>query len=211
MAKLLQQGTRVAIFGDSHMEALGPRLRQLLPQQLGVQLTNVTARRGWSVPGYLRAGDVPQLVRGAEVVIVELGGNDAALQRGPQQHGSEVVQLLRQIGDKKVIWVGPGVTRRADLEAYRGPIRGAQRQAVERAGGVWIDSQPLTRPQDLRSDQVHFSAAGYDHWARQLLPKLAKAGEGRADASFPTWWIGPAAVGVGVLFAFGAYEWSRRA
>lgn len=205
MSRFLRPGVRIAIFGDSHMEALGPRLSRSLPS-LGVTLTNVTARRGWSVPGYLSAGDVAELVRGTDVVVVELGGNDASLRRSPERHAQEVQRLLEQIGDKKVIWISPGVTLRADLESYRGPIRGAQKQVVENAGGVWIDSRPLTRSGDLRSDGVHFSASGYDHWATGLRAQLAKAG-----TSAPRWWIGPAVAGGAALFAVGAYAWSRQA
>lgn len=206
MSKLLRPGTRVAVFGDSHMEALGPRLSRSLPS-LGVVLTNVTARRGWSVPGYLSAGDVPELVRGADVVVIELGGNDASLRRSPERHAEEVGRLLDQVGrEKKVLWISPGVTLRADLESYRGPIRGAQKKVVEEAGGVWIDSRPLTSSGQLRSDGVHFSAAGYDQWAAGLQSKLAAA-----STKAPRWWIGPAVAGGAALFAIGAYAWSQRA
>lgn len=205
MAKLLRPGTNVAIFGDSHMEALGPRLRRELPA-LGLRLTHVEARRGWSTRRYLRSGDIPALTRGADVVIVELGGNDAAAHIGPEGHASDVQQVIQEVAPAKVIWVGPGVTLREDLERYRGPIRRAQRRVVEGAGGAWIDSQSLTRPGDLRSDQVHFSASGYDHWTQELVPKLMSARSG-GDLQ----WVGPIAVGVSGLIAFGAWLWTREA
>lgn len=204
MAKLLQPGTRVAVFGDSHMEALGPRLRRELPQ-LGIQLTNVEARRGWSTRRYLSSGDIPALTRGADVVVVELGGNDAAAHIGPEGHAADVDRVIRAVAPAKVIWVGPGVTLREDLETYRGPIRHAQKRVVESAGGAWIDSQPLTRTADLRSDRVHFSPTGYDHWTSVLVPKLAQARSGGGVG-----WAGPVAVTSAAALAFGAWLWSRR-
>lgn len=203
MSKLLQPGTRVAIFGDSHMEALGPRLRAAL-ESAGITVTNVVARRGWSLRGYVASGDIASIVQGADVVIVELGGNDAAQRIDSMRHGADVEAALRQVGGRKVIWIGPGVTLREDLERYRGPIRAAQHVVLDREGHVWVDSQSLTRESDLRDDGVHFSSAGYDRWAEALMPELMKAGESS------TWWIGPVAAGGGALFALGAYLWYRR-
>lgn len=204
---MLNPGTRVALIGDSHMEALGPRLVRLIPDQLGARVVNVEARRGWSTRAYLRSRDLPALAAGADVVVIELGGNDAAAQIGPEQHAEDVQAVIAAVAPAKVVWVGPGVTLRQDLESYRGPIRQAQRMVVEREGGAWIDSQPLTRAQDLRSDRIHFTAQGYDEWARKLVPKLASAKPG---GEFPTWWIGPAIAGGAGLFALAAWAWSRR-
>lgn len=204
MAKLLRPGTNVAIFGDSHMEALGPRLRRALPEK-GLQLTHVEARRGWSTRRYLGSGDIPGLTRGANVVIVELGGNDAAAHIGPERHADDVARVIREVAPAKVIWVGPGVTLREDLERYRGPIRHAQKRVVESAGGAWIDSQPLTRTGDLRADEVHFSSGGYDHWTEQLVPKLMGARVGGGSG-----WVGPIAVAGAGTLAFAAWLWSRQ-
>jgi hypothetical protein len=113
--------------------------------------------------------------------------------------------LLRQIGNRKVVWVGPGVTARADLERYRGPIRQAQKQRVRGAGHRWVDSQPMTRRDELRGDGVHFSAPGYDRWASALVEALAE--EEGLDL-LP--WVGPVSVGVASLFLLGAWLWSRR-
>lgn len=207
MAKLLQPGTRVAWIGDSHSEALGPLMAQLLPQHTGAQFVrSPEARRGWSVRRYVRSGDVPALSRGAEVVVVELGGNDASAGIGPSAHAQDVQQMIQQIGaDKKVIWIGPGVTLREDIEAVRGPIRAAQRRAVEATGNVWVDAQPLTRTDELAGDRVHFRMTGYRNWARRMLPVLAAAGTAVGVA-----WLGPVALGLAGLFAVGAWWWSRR-
>jgi hypothetical protein len=117
--------------------------------------------------------------------------------------------VLGQLAGKRVIWLGPGVTTRPDLEAYRDPIRDAQRQVVESAGGAWINSQDLTRERELRDDGVHFSAGGYDRWAQALLPRLARVVGGPQGSQGLPVWVGPVAVGAGALFALGAYLWSR--
>lgn len=175
MSAWLAPGVRVAWIGDSHSEALGPRLARSLPAATGVVFVrSPVARRGWSVRRYLSEGDVPALVAGADLVIVELGGNDASLGVSAEQHARDVERLLAQIGSRKVIWVGPGVTTRADLAAARAPVRQAQAQVVRAANGEWIDSSSLTRSSDLGPDGVHFRVSGYDHWATQLLDALKR-------------------------------------
>jgi len=204
--RVLQPGKRVAIIGDSHMQALGPRLRTALPAATGVQLLRVEARPGWSVRGYVASGDVPALSRGADVVVIELGANDASNRIGPEAHGRDVQEMLAQVAPAQVIWVGPGVTERVDLESYRGPIRSVQKRVVESAGGVWIDAQPLTNKADLRADKVHYTIpGGYDRWTARLVPVLAAAGAPSSRA-----WLGPAILGSAALVAIGAWWWSRR-
>lgn len=199
----LLPGTRVALLGDSHMEALGPRLRRLLEDRLGVRVVNVEARRGWSTRRFVQSGDVPRLTAGVDVAIVELGGNDAAAGIGGAAHAVDVKALLGQVRAPRVIWIGPGVTKRSDLEAARGPIRDAQREAVEGHGAAWIDGQPLTRESELRRDRIHFSGDGYTAWAGRLLPHLAKAPAGGLSLS----WIAPAAFAGAAGLA--AYAWWR--
>jgi len=146
---ILQPRKRIVLIGDSHMEALGPRLTRSLPR-LGVSVLGATANRGKSAHWYVAQGIVPALTRGADVVIFELGGNDASQHRTATEHKRDVATLIQQARPAEVIWIGPGVTTRADLEAYRHPIRGAQKSVVSGAKGAWIDSQPLTRIADRR-------------------------------------------------------------
>lgn len=207
---MIGPGTRVALIGDSHMEALGPRLRQLLPAQLGAIVVRVEPRRGWSTKRYRQTGAVSALAAGADVVVIELGGNDASVGIGPTEHARDVSALVRAAAPAKVIWVGPGVTLRPDLEAYRAPIREVQRQVVPALGGAWIDGQSLTRAQDLRSDRVHYTAPGYERWATALVPLLARAqpGETLSDSVWP--WLGPVLVGSTAAAVLGVWWASRR-
>lgn len=202
---ILQPQKRVVLIGDSHMEALGPRLSRSLPQ-LGVTVLGATANRGKSARWYVTQGIVPSLTRGADVVIFELGGNDASQHRLPEEHKRDVAALIGQARPAEVIWIGPGVTERADLEAYRGPLRMAQKAIVRGAKGAWIDSQGLTRKSDLRSDGVHFTMPGYDRWAALLQQRLATVA---AASPFPVW-VGPVAFGALALGGFMLYRRSRR-
>jgi lysophospholipase L1-like esterase len=207
---MIAQGSRVVLIGDSHMEALGPRLQRLMPERLDVQVVGVEARRGWSTRRYLQSGDLPRLRGDADVAVVELGGNDAAARIGPDAHATDVRRVMDVLAPARVIWVGPGVTTRADLESYRGPIRHAQKRTVEERGGSWIDSQPLTAEGKLARDGVHFTASGYTEWANALLGELHTPRSGSSSGGDYRWVAGVAAAGAAGLFALGAFLWSRK-
>lgn len=204
MSVLLPPGARVALIGDSHMQALGPRLQRIL----GSRVVRVEAQPGWSTRSYLNAGTLPALARGADVVVVELGGNDASSHMSPSAHATNVERVTEQVRPARVVWVGPGVTARADLEALRGPIRDAQKRVVEAGGDSWLDARPMTKLDELRTDGVHFSASGYDRWAQVLAMELTR--ERMTLGTGVPWWAGPVALGVAGLVAIGAYEWWRR-
>lgn len=208
---ILGRGKRVVIIGDSHMEALGPRLRARLPRVAGVTIQHIEPRRGWSARRYLREGGVASLTRGADVVIFELGGNDAAARISPEIHARDIATLMSQAAPAKVIWVGPGVTLRPDLETARAPLREMQARVVPEQGGAWVDGQPMTRESDLRSDRVHFSASGYTHWADQLAPALARVSVGQSTGiGGRRRWIGPMLLVGSAAAAAAMFLWSRR-
>jgi len=213
---ILGPGKRVVIIGDSHMEALGPRLARRLPSDTGVTVQHVEPRRGWSARRYVREGGIRSLTRGADVVIIELGGNDAAASIGPARHAQDIATLMDQAAPASVIWVGPGVTLRPDLEAARAPLRATQRQVVPARGGAWIDSQPMTRESDLAPDRVHFRRAGYAWWTDQLAPALARVGSGRVvvgknggGGGLPVW-VGPTILGGAALVGLTLFLIGRR-
>ncbi|HEY5657769.1 MAG TPA: SGNH/GDSL hydrolase family protein [Myxococcota bacterium] len=234
---VLSRGKRVVIIGDSHMEALGPRLRTRLPRAAGVIVQHVEPRRGWSARRYVGSGIVRGITRGADVVIFELGGNDASANVSPARHARDIATLISQAAPAQVIWVGPGVTLRPELEAARAPLRATQARVVPEQGGAWVDAQPMTRTADLAPDGVHFRAAGYTRWADQLAPALASVsagaggiapqpggaqpGKGGAAPSIPggskpgggtdsRWWVAPAILAGTATLALAIVLWSRR-
>ncbi|HMO12144.1 MAG TPA: glycoside hydrolase family 3 N-terminal domain-containing protein, partial [Actinotalea sp.] len=97
-------------------------------------------------PGFVLDGDEPDeaaerevaaAAEGADVAVVQLGGNVASLGVSKAAHATDVCRLLDQIaavGVPRVIWVGPGVTRLDDLELARQPVRQAQAETVAGAG-----------------------------------------------------------------------------
>lgn len=188
--------TKIAFIGDSHMQGLKPRLERMIP---GANLLRIEARPGWSARRYARSGDVPRLTRGADVVVFELGGNDASAGISPIQHGEDVRKLIMQAQPAKVIWVAPGITGRSELEANRARLKPIQKKLVQAADGVWIDGHKLTDRKYLRSDLVHYTSAGYDAYAKALARKLARLGRGAPPWVLPVG-VGAAAVG-GLLLA----------
>lgn len=185
--------TQIAFIGDSHMQGLKPRLQRMVPD---ANLLRIEARPGWSARRYARSGDVPHLARGADVVVFELGGNDASAGISASQHAEDVRELIMQAQPAKIIWVAPGITGRADLETNRALLKPVQKRLVESAGGIWIDGHKLTDRQYLRSDRVHYTMAGYDAYAKALVEKLKRLGRGKAPP-----WVLPVGIGAAVVGA----------
>lgn len=163
------------LIGDSHMEALGPRLQQMLGGK--GHRVGFVAHRGWSVRRYVRERNLERTVwarQPYDTVVIELGGNDGVSVPSPEQHAEEmralVEQLIRSgaIGEgTRVVWFGPAVadSTRTDHDA----IAEIQRRV---SPVKWIDSRPLTKKAYLRSDRLHFTGEGYTHWAEGITRKL---------------------------------------
>jgi len=188
------------LIGNSHMEALGPRLKRALEQR-GHRVTKVDARRGWSVPRWVRSGDLRRLRGVRHRVVVELGGNDGVPPLPSRaDHAEDIAAALDQLidsgiisGPRDVIWVGPAVAdapERTDHDA----ISQYQKTIVPALGMKWVDSRPLTSKHLLRRDRIHFSREGYDQWAARLVPRLLPPQTGKAAL-----WIGGAILGLALL------------
>lgn len=186
--------TKVAFIGDSHMQGLQPRLQRLISD---ANLRRIEARPGWSARRFARSGEVPRLTRGADVVVFELGGNDASAGISPMDHAEDVRQLIMQAQPAKVVWVAPGITGRAELEANRARLKPIQKKLVESAGGIWIDGHKLTDRQYLRSDLVHYTRAGYDAYAKALVDKLKNLGAPAVPK-----WVLPVGLGAAAIGGF---------
>lgn len=188
----------IVFIGDSHMQGLKPRLERLLPSIPGLRLLHIEARPGWSARRYARSGDVERLARGANVVVFELGGNDASAGISPGEHAADVRRLIMQAQPAKVIWIAPGVTEIPDLEANRALLKPVQKKLVNAADGIWIDGHDLTSAEFLRADRVHYSAAGYDAYARAIFTKLMDLMKGTSTPG----WVIPLGLGAAAVGAF---------
>jgi lysophospholipase L1-like esterase len=171
-------GPSVALVGDSHMEALGPRLRRALIAK-GARHVLVEANRGKSARWYSRTSEgraALRRARAADVVIVELGGNNREFDRDTylSMMGSVIAQVSGP-GAKKVIWVGPPASnpaRAPEVAEFHEKTSRLQTIGARAAGASrWIDSRPMTRS-GWAPDGVHFTRDGYDRWASSLMKKL---------------------------------------
>jgi len=158
-------GKTIAIVGDSHMEALGPRLRTMLASK-GARVVFVEARRGWSTARYAATGlRIPQ----ADIVLIELGGNDRPTSRA--SYASSIRTVLSFVpSGARVIWIGPAIETRTDID--HDLVAELQRQIVPSLGAGWWDGRSMTRAADLRSDRLHFTSTGYDSWASKISNRL---------------------------------------
>lgn len=173
--------TRVALVGDSHSQALFPRIRSVF-ETAGISVVLEESRPGWSLKKYLVDGLVGRL-RAArpDFVVLSLGGNDR-----PQSLASYRAQVegflfdLGGMGVKRVLWNGPADTSAAAAKAVRDAhdtVRSNLQLILAEAHPevTFFDAFPVT-DYGHRDDGVHFtfeSGGGYDRWATALRGELA--------------------------------------
>lgn len=168
----------IALLGDSHMQALGPDLETLLAAD-GHRVVRVTANAGWSTARYLQSGLVRGGTQGAELAIVELGGNDRYVAEiGLQAYAVQLAQLRSQVASPKVLWVGPAFTPDPEVGPDHNRAAAAQSKIVPKLGdATWFDSRPYTqsgqRGMDTTMERVHFTPEGYQAWAKGIRDAVA--------------------------------------
>ncbi len=174
---------RVYAIGDSHMQALGPRLAAALGPDFDFK-----ARPGASTLDFAGAA-VPAPYVNADLIIVELGGND----RGEQgaARAALIASLRAQAPGARILWVGPAAAR---SDTWTSGIHNIQADSQAAQLSDWMDSRPVTGG-NWRDDGVHFTPEGYDRWAAAIAAE--------AQRRVTQWW--PWAIfGVGAL-GFGAW------
>jgi len=176
---------RIYMLGDSHTQALGPRVRDLLSEH------EVTYE---AFPGRRTSAALEQSSPPADIdlAIVALGGNDwgdASLPR------AQLVQALQARG-ARVVWIGPAYA--TDQAVDRRHLRQTHDQSVQlpRLGVRFYDSRPWTAS-GHRADGVHFTGTGYNAWASNIAD-VARSHAGAAAAGGAV--AALALVGVGLLF-----------
>lgn len=192
------RGKRIVLIGDSHMEALGPRLKRLLEAQ-GNEVGFV-AKRGWSSRRYLASAEGRDaLGMGAlgDVVVIELGGNNREFDE--REYRNQIGQVLRATGkpSSSIIWVGPPASNAAvapEVAQHHERTSRLQRRIVPMFRARWVDSRPMTRS-GWAPDGVHFTREGYDRWASKLVRGL------EGGSSWWPWALGGAVLVGGVVIA----------
>lgn len=166
-------GKRVLIVGDSHSQVLGPLLAARLRSR-GARVVDVVANPGWSTARYLSEGNVASKAAraGADVVIIELGGNDWP--RSLEAYAGQLGELVRRVQrtGARVIWLGPATATKEPWKANHRKVASWQSSVLPQMGVEWIDSIRHTYG-GHRADGVHFTRTGYAAWADGIIDELS--------------------------------------
>ena len=169
---------RIALIGDSHSQALWPRLRPAL-EAAGYTVVLQEANPGWSEATYLQKGGLGERIRAArpDLVVFELGGNNQKMDATNYRKDAEALVLLAQQAGASVLWFGPPASdpvRAPETARRHAATTRLQNGLLTRLGVYWVDSRPFTQT-GQRDDGVHFNAAGYANWARAMAPYVDRA------------------------------------
>lgn len=166
----------VALIGDSHSQALFPRVRPQLTAG-GLRVVLEEARPGWSLSRYIADGVIERIESARpDLVIVSLGGNDrpAATANYPAMV-QDFLDRLFASGVEHVVWNGPADTSiAADVSVTRAhrQVRDLLRDTLSLQDNVtWVDAFPVTGS-GHRADGVHFEGPGYTRWANHLVGQV---------------------------------------
>lgn len=159
---------KLLYIGDSHVQALGPRVREALGERYDV---TTVAHAGKSSRWFAEGPLEEALARyEPDIVVLSLGGNDAIW--GERSHEGYVREILAQVWKANAIplWVGPFYATRDDVAERHNETGDRLRFWLGNYGVPYLDGRPISQDATLRSDGVHFSfdEAGYGHIARHI-------------------------------------------
>jgi lysophospholipase L1-like esterase len=163
---------RISLIGDSHAQALWPRVTAALSGQHDV--VNSIAQPGWSEAKYLSSWQLPGIFAAArpDLVVYELGGNNQALNASAYRPTVEsLVRLAREQG-AQVLWVGPATAYREPWASAHEATANLQKSILPGLGVTWLDSRGVTQSAPHSADGVHLQPAGYDAWARAITSTI---------------------------------------
>jgi acyl-CoA thioesterase-1 len=180
----------VTVLGDSLSSGYGLPAAQALPVQLQRELRALgvdAAVRGEAVAGSTTAGGLRRVdnVRGADLCVVALGGNDLLNFIAPAQVRANLDAIVSRLKGRGVSVVLAGLQAPAELGAYARSFNAvfpavAQAQRVplhpHLLSGVLLDSRYN------QEDLVHPNALGVRIIAQRLAPTVAKALKAKAAA-----------------------------
>ncbi len=177
----------VYVLGDSHTQALGPRIKTRFP---GLAVTYQ------AFPGHStrRAHAKATIPWGEQAIVLSLGGND----RGDQSaaRAALVAAVKKRNPAARILWFGPFD---AEEHATAGPAHNEQAEAQRRQlpglGVTWVDTRPFSRS-GHRGDNVHFTMATYSRIADAMKSHISRIMSAASAA--------PAAAAGGGLLVIGA-------
>lgn len=168
----------LALIGDSHTQALWPRVSKALAPS-GYTVVLQEAQPGWSEASFRsKKSDLPARLAEArpEVVVIELGGNAQKVGDAYAEDARWLVTAAKDAGAKRILWYGPATSVASinqDAATRHERTANTQSTLLPSLGVEWHDSRPLTLT-DQRSDGVHFTSAGYDRWAADIVASVLK-------------------------------------
>jgi hypothetical protein len=171
------------IFGDSQMEPLGPLLVKGLAAK-GIEVRDWVFNRGWSVNDYLtktaynstsnHAGAPNPLATGgisADLVIIQLGTNDAKAKVSQAMLTAQLQQLAGRIRARRVVLVGPAVVNDPSFSVMATSLTSWLPSIAASLGWGFIDSSAFV--QSGWYDGIHFNTSVYKStWAPGILSRL---------------------------------------
>ena len=153
---------RVYVLGDSHTQALGPRIASQSPDQVTYE----------AFPGHStkRAHSKATIPRGQDVVVLSLGGNDFGDQRVAR--AALVAAVRRRNPSARILWFGPfDASKHASAGPRHDEQAAAQRRQLRALGVIWVDTRPWSRS-GHRGDNVHFTMPAYSRMAARMVSAI---------------------------------------
>ena len=163
---------KVALVGNSHAQALWPRVQRSL-EAAGHVVTLARAEPGWTAARYRSEGLVgEQLLQAApDYVIIELGANN--WNRGDSYFDDVkwLIDSAKAAGARTVLWLGPPAPNPAvapDIAKAHEITSNMQAATIPSLGAEWVDTRNWASTSH-GSDGVHYTLAGYDSWSERIL------------------------------------------
>lgn len=193
--------SRIALIGDSHSQALWPKVSKLL-QSAGHTVALTEANAGWSEAKYLSSGNLASKLSAArpDLVVFALGGNNQKMKAADYLADvGQLVRMAKNAGAAHILYVGPATATAVVTSARHETSADILAANVPSMGVTWLDSRPLTLS-GQRGDGVHFNDAAYTSWAKAITDKIVSTSRG---VSTSTLWaaLGASVAAVAVAVA----------
>lgn len=160
---------KVRIFGDSHMQAMGPQIvARLLTYGISC---DYLASPGWSLKDYANAGNTRDT--DSDLVVFELGTNDASKGLTSLEISADMMLLVSRVDSlTRTMFVGPPMLDREDLRES-GPRVDAimEIEAASLRSSYFKSSDVVTG--GWQDDGVHFDGPTYKTWANAIADRIA--------------------------------------
>lgn len=176
----------IYMLGDSHTQALGPRLKALLGDGFRFE----------AFPGYSTArADAARKLSpsGADTILLALGGNDFGDQSAARHR--LIDNLRAKNPTASIVWVGPFQSNDPAVDKRHQEQTHSQRVQFSSAGVRWIDGRPLSATLTHVADGTHFTPASYSVLAEKIATAAGTATKTGLGIGFVAallgvgWWL----------------------